>query len=167
MLSSGTADQVFINVISFVLNLFLIPLGVGMVIMGVRRSLSKEISFSQMFEFYPKLVAILLMYIAMTLLTAIGFVLLIIPGIYLMVAYFFAMVLMLDKNMGIWEAMETSRKAVTKHWFKVFGFFIVIGLLMMVSAIPLGIGLIWTMPLSFIGYGVLYRNIFGVSQTAE
>jgi len=36
--------------------------------------------------------------------------------------------------------------------------FIIIG----VSMIPLGIGMIWTMPMMLICYGILYRNMFGV-----
>ena len=167
MFSSGMADPVLMNVINQVFSILLSPLLIGVTMMGIRRSLSKDISFSHMFEYYPRLISIVLMYLATSVLVIIGLVLLVIPGIYLSLSYAFAMILMLDKDMGIWEAMETSRKAVTKHWFKVFGFFFVIGLIMIVSAIPLGIGLIWTMPLMFIGYGVLYRNIFGVTQAGE
>ena len=167
MVSSGTSDPVMVNIVSQIFNILLAPLMIGITMMGIRRSVSKDISFSQMFEYYSKLIAIVLMYFATTILVIIGLVLLVIPGLYLSIGYAFAMVLMIDKDMGIWEAMETSRKAVTKHWFKIFGFFFVLGLIMIVSAIPLGIGLIWTMPLLLIGYGVLYRNIFGVSKAAE
>ncbi len=167
MAPSGISELILTNVLNQVLNMLLAPLMIGVTMMGVRRSLSKDISFSQMFEYYPKLISILLMYLAIAALVIIGLFLLIIPGIYLSISYSFAMILMLDKDMGIWEAMETSRKAVTKHWFKVFGFFFVMGLILIVSLIPLGFGSIWTMPLMFIGYGVLYRNIFGVSSAGE
>ena len=103
----------------------------------------------------------------MVLMVGIGTVLLVIPGIYLMIGYSYAMILMLDKDMGLWKALETSRKAVTKHWFKVLGFYIVIFIISILGSIPLGIGLIWTAPLSFIAYGTLYRNIFGVSKAGE
>jgi uncharacterized membrane protein len=43
-----------------------------------------------------------------------------------------------------------------------FFFSIVISLIVMVSMIPLGIGLIWTLPMMMIAYGIIYRNMFGV-----
>ena len=37
----------------------------------------------------------------------------------------------------------------------------------MVSAIPLGIGLVWSIPLMVVAMGVLYRTIFGVLPAAQ
>lgn len=39
--------------------------------------------------------------------------------------------------------------------------------MLLLSAIPLGIGLVWTLPLAFIAIGVLYRTIFGVLPPAN
>nr|MDA3868631.1 hypothetical protein [Gammaproteobacteria bacterium] len=61
-----------------------------------------------------------------------------------------------------WQALETSRKAITRRWFSVFALFIILSIIVFISAIPLGLGLIWTMPLMIIAFGVLYRNMFGV-----
>ena len=38
--------------------------------------------------------------------------------------------------------------------------------IMFISAIPLGIGMVWTWPLFINAKGILYRNIFGIEQTA-
>jgi uncharacterized membrane protein len=92
----------------------------------------------------------------------IGFVLLIIPGIYLAIAYYMAMPLVVEKGLSPWAAMEISRKTVSKRWFTMFFFGIVMMLILIVSAIPLGIGLIWTLPMAMIAYGVIYRNMFGI-----
>jgi hypothetical protein len=43
---------------------------------------------------------------------------------------------------------------------------IAMGLVIFASAIPLGIGLIWTAPWSVNVFGVTYRRMFGVAQTA-
>jgi uncharacterized membrane protein len=37
---------------------------------------------------------------------------------------------------------------------------------MLISILPLGIGLIWTMPLLTLSFGMLYRIIFGVLPAA-
>jgi hypothetical protein len=41
----------------------------------------------------------------------------------------------------------------------------VVGLLVGLSALPLGIGLIWTAPWGINVIGVVYRRTFGVAQT--
>jgi GYF domain 2 len=56
-----------------------------------------------------------------TLLTQIGFMFCIIPGIYLIVAWIFAIPLVADRRLEFWSAMELSRKVVTQRWFKVCG----------------------------------------------
>lgn len=38
-------------------------------------------------------------------------------------------------------------------------------IIIMISVIPLGIGLIWSLPFATLGMAVIYRNLFGVSQT--
>ena len=54
------------------------------------------------------------------LLTGLGMCFCILPMIYLMIAWSFALPLVADKKMQFWAAMELSRTAVTKIWFEVF-----------------------------------------------
>lgn len=54
------------------------------------------------------------------LLAQIGFVCCLLPGIYLMVAWFFTLLLVADKRLEFWSALELSRKVVTRVWFQVF-----------------------------------------------
>jgi hypothetical protein len=61
---------------------------------------------------------------------------LILPGIYLFVAWLFAIPLVADKRFEFWTAMELSRKVVTKVWFEIFGLFILASL----PALLVGIG---------------------------
>ncbi|MBP6624265.1 MAG: hypothetical protein KA198_03790 [Chitinophagaceae bacterium] len=50
-------------------------------------------------------------------------------------------------NMGAWPAMEMSRKIATKNFLSILGLMIVLGLILIVSAIPCGIGLLFSYPL--------------------
>ena len=141
-------------------------MGVGMYLIGAKISMGLPTSAGVVFRFMNRFVKGLLTYIAMMILIVIGYLLLVLPGIYLSVAYIFAMPLAVEKNLSIWQALETSRKAVTKHWFLVAGLMFVLGLILAVSALALGIGLIWTVPLAVIAYGIAYRNIFGINGDA-
>ncbi len=105
--------------------------------------------------------------VLMLVMIYVGCLLLLLPGIYLMIAYALALPLVIERGLSPWQALETSRKAISQHWFKVLGLNLVLGLIVGLSAIPLGIGMIWTVPLWAIASGVLYRTIFGVLPVAE
>ncbi|MBN8429778.1 hypothetical protein JF535_02820 [Microbulbifer salipaludis] len=137
------------------------PLAAGMIMIGVKIARNEAVSGTEVFAHFDKILPLALGMILMYLLIGIGFILLVLPGIYLMVGYLMMMPLIVDKNMGPWQALETSRKAITKHWFPVFGFTIVMLLLYIAGLLALLIGLIWAIPALSIAYGILYRNMFG------
>ncbi len=134
----------------------------GLMYIGVRRAAEKSYSWKMIFAGFQMAMKLLIAGILMTLLVISGLVLLVLPGIYLAVGYTMTLPLILDRQLEPWQAMEASRKAIHQVWWKMFGLFFVMGLLYLVSAIPLGIGLIWTVPLFVILGGVLYRYLFGV-----
>ena len=74
------------------------------------------------------------------LLTWLGFICCIIPGIYLAVAWMFTLPLIVDKKLDFWSAMELSRKVVTKHWFHFFFFGIFALLYFFLGALAFGVG---------------------------
>jgi hypothetical protein len=79
--------------------------------------------------------------------TTLGLICLILPGIYLMIAYLFTYVLAVDKGLGFWEAMETSRKTITRQWWRIFGL-VLLGIpFTLLGVAALGIGIFVTMPL--------------------
>ncbi len=139
------------------------PLMAGVMMMGVFHAAGRPVTVAMTWQYLPKMLPIFFLMLVMMLLVMLGFVLLVLPGIYLSIAYMFAMLLVIDHGMGVWEALETSRKAVTAHWFKVFGVMLVMGLVIFVSMLPLGIGLIWTIPMCYVLMGLLYQRIFGLA----
>lgn len=101
-----------------------------------------------------------------SLLIGLGFVLLIIPGIYLLVAYFFATSLVIEKRFDFWTALETSRKLVTKQWFSFFGFNILLFLLNLGGLLLFGIGALVTFPLTFCIVVAAYEDIVGLNRSS-
>lgn len=140
------------------------PLIAGLFMIGIKRATGQPVSAFMIFNYFPKTLPLFLCYLLMMLLVAIGFVLLVIPGIYLLLAYALALPLMADKNLGVWQALETSRKGITACWFRFLGFGIVALFIALISAIPFGIGLIWTLPWLYVAMGIVYRDLFGVSS---
>ncbi len=166
----GNADSIAGVLSSVLLQLVIMavmyPYAAGVMMLGIDRSVDLPVSYKSVFGYFPYTLPLLAVAVLMSVLITIGFLLLLAPGIYLSLAYIFAVPLVVEKNLGIWEAMETSRRKVTRHWFKLFFLFLIMGIILFISALPFGLGLIWTYPMTVAMVGVLYRDIFGV-ETAE
>jgi uncharacterized membrane protein len=157
--------SVAITILSQIIQLVItIPLMAGLLMLAIKRAVGQPVNAFMLFNYFPKTLPLFLTYLLMVVLMVIGFVLLVIPGIYLMIAYALALPLLVDKNLGIWESLETSRKGLTGCWFRFFGLGIIGFIIVVISAIPLGIGLIWTLPWLYAALGIIYRDVFGVSS---
>ena len=88
-------------------------------------------------------------------------ILFILPGIYLVIAWAFAVPLVADKQLDFWSAMETSRKVITKHWWKFLGFALVSILLLFLGALAFGFGIFVTIPLVVASWMHAYEDILG------
>jgi len=67
--------------------------------------------------------------------------------VYLSVSWAFAFVLIVDRGLGPWTAMEVSRRVVTKQWFRVFFVMLLGTILTMLGLFGLIIGVLFTLPL--------------------
>lgn len=119
-----------------------------------------------LFLFIASLIPVMLIGIAAWL-HAFGLVLLAVAlvGIvymYLCLAMFFAPALVVVGGLGPIEAIKMSITTFNRQWSTYLGLMATVSLINAISAIPLGIGLIWTMPLSTIIAGIAYREAFGV-----
>ena len=90
-----------------------------------------------------------------------GLILLVIPGIYIALTYYFAPTLVLDKNMKIGEAF-TKAKAMTKgKKMQILWFLIVDAFYGILGFIALGIGVVITGTVSQLAIFHLYRQLSG------
>lgn len=150
--------------LKLVFQLFAIPvLETGITMMGVHRASNKPVEPGTVFAFFYKAMPLLFTKVLRLGLVTIGLLLFILPGVYLLIAYSYAPLLVVDKDLTPWQALETSRKAVTKHWYKFFSLGLVMMGIVALSVISLGIGLIWTLPWAAIIWGITYRTVFGVA----
>lgn len=147
-------------ILEIVISIAMIPLGVGLGLISVRRAAGKPVSPTVIFEPYQHALPIIVMMIMMFFLIIAGYLLFIIPGIYLSVAYSFAPYLITEKNMGAWQSLEESRKAITKYWWRYFGLMWVSLFLIIAGTIPVLIGLFWVLPLVTIAVGEVFAKTF-------
>ena len=95
------------------------------------------------------------------LLICVGLVLCVLPGIYLAVAYTFALPLIIDKKYDFWTAMEVSRRVVNRQWWTMFGLVLVLFLLNIVGVLACLVGWIVTAPLTIGALQYAYEDVFG------
>jgi predicted Ser/Thr protein kinase len=95
-----------------------------------------------------------------TSLTALGYLCLILPGIYLTIAWTFTLALVIDKRLHFWTAMELSRQVVTRHWWMFFGFALALTLLKFAGLLVFIVGLFITLPIAVAALMFAYEDFF-------
>jgi hypothetical protein len=98
--------------------------------------------------------------IVVQILTVLGLLACVLPGIYLSVGWILTVPLIIDRQLDFWAAMELSRKAVTQHWWLMFCLLIVVGLIGLLGLVACCVGLLAALP---VGLGALmyaYEDIF-------
>ncbi len=89
----------------------------------------------------------------------IGFFIVITSLIYLQIRMCLSTAFILDRQADFWSAIQLSFQATKNQVLLLFLLFLPLFCLLILSAIPLGIGLIWSIPLACILYGMIYKEL--------
>ena len=125
------------------------PLFMGNFIVSAKLLQRQTPAFRDFFSGFQFFWPLFLLSLVVSVFIGIGMILLIIPGVYLAVAYLFASYLVVDRHLDFWPAMELSRGTVNPRWFGYFVFTLLLALLNLAGAVLLGLGLLVTIPWSF------------------
>jgi hypothetical protein len=85
--------------------------------------------------------------VLVTLLTTAGLVCLLLPGIYLAIAYSFAYLLVIDRKLEFWAAMEVSRRVISAQWWRMFGLVLLGAIIGVLGLLGLLVGVLVTLPI--------------------
>ncbi len=149
--------------IELIITLISAPLITGLIMMGVNHSVGGISRPTHLFHFVPKTLVLGLASLMVGLLVNIGLMLLIVPGLYLMIACSFTLPLIVEKGMTPWRAIYTSVRVVSHSWPQFVLLYLLFAILLLLVIATLGIALIWVGPLYYNVKGVLYRDIFGIA----
>ena len=112
-------------------------------------------------------VPLMMAYIVSGVLSTLGCLLCILPGIYLGVAWKFTLPLVIDKQLGFWEAMNLSRNVVTRQWWAFFALFLLSGLISVLGVIGCCIGIFVTAPIGIAAILYAYEDMLGARTAAS
>lgn len=141
------------------------PLWAGLYLGAFKSLNNRQLEFSDFFKGFQFFAPLVLSNLIIGIFILIGTIFCVIPGIYLGVAYLLTVPLILDRNMGFWEAMETSRKVVTKNWFSWFVFGLLMFVINLGGLIACIVGLFFTIPLTYCMCIAAYEDVVGIQRT--
>lgn len=90
---------------------------------------------------------------------ALGFVCLVLPGIYLAVAYGFTLLLIVDKKLPFWNAMEVSRRVITAQWWRLLLLVLLGAIISVAGVLALLVGIFIAIPLAIGALAVAYERL--------
>lgn len=158
-LPEGIHNPLLSSVLQLLGQLIVFTLTLGMMQAFLKVSRDEPSSLSDLFSGPPFIVPALVSGVAATLAIIIGFIALILPGIYIAIRLQFIVFAVLD-GFGPMEALRKSWKMTAgRVWwlfgFNLLGFFInVLGLLFLI------VGIVVTFPLTYTAQAIVYKTLF-------
>ncbi|MEN2282372.1 hypothetical protein AAGF08_09560 [Algoriphagus sp. SE2] len=144
----------------FIYSIFLAPpLVAGFYLVANRMSQGEYVDFQNYFDGFKYILPLIIVNLLTGIFILCGIILLILPGIYLGVAYLFSLLFVLFGGFDFWPAMEYSRKLVNTNWWKFFGFVLVLLLINIGGFLCLIVGLLVTIPLTYLSVYVLFEEL--------
>ncbi|MGF1686827.1 hypothetical protein L4C36_09025 [Photobacterium japonica] len=87
------------------------------------------------------------------------------PPLGLLLPMFFGMAIILicEKRLSPVKAIQYSFMATLRNFVPILAIYLAIVVMGIISLLPMGLGLIWTVPFYFNAKAIIYRNLFGVT----
>lgn len=135
------------------------PLTAGFFLVANRISRGVEVQFFSYFEGFSFLGILIVTSLVSGILTFLGILALVLPGIYLAVAFIFAIPFALFSGMDFWNSLELSRKLITVNWWKFFGFALVLVGINILGLLFFIVGILVTIPVSYFAIYAVFEEL--------
>jgi len=161
------ASLLFWLVLIFSFSIFGGPLIAGYILIFVKKLRNENVSPTDIFKGFTRFIPLVIAFYLTKILIAIGIFLLIIPGLIFIARYFFVEILILDKNIGVREAMKLNKQMVSKRglWNYVILNTVLVIILNLAGLLSFGIGYLILTPYVFAIYAVAYEDAFKINKS--
>jgi uncharacterized membrane protein len=126
---------------------------------------NKEVTVLGMLKNSKGFYKFFIVYMAVNLATIAGLFFLIIPAIYVVVTYSFALYLLIDRNLGIQESLTESARISRGHKIELLKFWLALVCINIVGSALFLVGLLFSLPVSFLAIIYVYRELLN-TETA-
>jgi hypothetical protein len=93
--------------------------------------------------------------------TSLGFLALIVPGIYFAIAFMFVQPLVIDRQLDPWTALEISRRVVHRQWWTMLALALIATLIVLAGLLAFGVGVVIAVPVATAALMYAYEDLFG------
>lgn len=163
---------------SLLQELIMAPFAAMLVYIGLVNAADKKPSISglrKVLQYAPQVVLVALCKLLITGITAglvvvvlsfisgtLAVVLTLLVIIYIQITLMLSVPFVIDRELNAFRAIMASFLVINKAMFPVLGLMLLMGIIILISAIPLFLGLIFTLPMAFNAVGVVYHSLIGV-----
>lgn len=143
------------------------PLYAGFFLVANKISREENVVYPDFFAGFQYYTPVMLVWVVAQIVIVFGILFLVLPGIYLLVGYMFALLIAIFGGMDFWKAMEYSRKIIHVKWWRFLFLLLLLAVLNMIGALFLVVGLFVTVPLTFYTLYCLFEEIAQDTLVAE
>lgn len=156
----GTSGKVLFRLIEIYIN-------AGVIKLILKDINGKEPELFDLFTAYDIFINFLVASILYGLLVGFGTLLLIIPGIILGIMFQFYKFAIVDRKMGVIESLNYSKNLTRGYRWTILGIDVVLILINIGGLLAFGIGLLVTVPLTFIAEALVYKKLVSYYEGIE
>jgi uncharacterized membrane protein len=138
------------------------PLVTGYYIAVLRLRNTSRVAFTDLFRGFEQFQPLFLLNLLISALVLLGFMLLVIPGIYFSVSYLFSHFFVRFYGTSPAEAVGLSRKMVSGNFLQVLWLWLVLVMINLLGALAFGVGLLVTVPFTFCTLFAAFDDIIGI-----
>ena len=151
--------EVLMIIISIIFMIVTVVLQIGWYKMLLKLEDGLKTKLHEMVEHENLFFKFIFTHILLGIITFIGFVLLIIPGIYFLLTYLFAPIIAIDSGLTIYESFTESARITKGNKMKLILLLLTLGLSNILGAMALIVGLLVSIPVSMLAYVHVYRTL--------
>lgn len=135
------------------------PLYTGFYLVANKISQDESVVYPDFFKGFSFYILVFSIWLIGQILTALGLVILIVPGIYLAVCYSFSVLMGIFGGFDFWNALEESRKLISVRWWKFFVFNLILVSINLLAFLTFGLTLLVSIPITFYATYILFEDL--------
>ena len=161
-------ENTLLFILFFLLAIFLrLITSLGIMKIALKICDNQKPQISDLFSSFPLFFTYLWTTILFGLITVVGYIFFIIPGIFLTIMYGFYGYFIVDKNLGVVDSLKGSADITIRIKIKLFLFEIILVLINMLGALALLIGLFVSVPTTMIAKAYVYRKLSNRTNVSQ
>jgi uncharacterized membrane protein len=152
---------------SFLNIIFSGPISAGYYSVIHRTVSGRSLTFENFFDGFKIFLPVMTISMTSGLLTSLGALLYIVPGLVIAIFLIFTMPLTIYTKADVFSAIKISQKIVAKQFWEISKLALYIALINIAAIFTFGIGLLFTLPMSFAVIYFAYDDIIGINDDVE